>query len=273
MPDLPHAPHVPPHAYLITLQPLDSAPIQTMRARLAAHGFTVVLVEGFRGADLSAREFFTLTNFWRARTGKLMTPGELGCTLSHQKALRLASSLGDGQHLILEDDVVVSNAGLRWVSEFSGQVEAGTLLHLGGQEGLERFYRYVRGTPVTTFAGVAQVRPVDLEYLRRTTAYVLHARTAAALSDLMQQGAYVADDFAHAFGHGAVRRVWFRWVVSHPRDQIASTIETERRLLGQTTKRHWSYRSRMNWARLWRHLVSPPSAFLKNQQPSNQLPV
>ena len=85
------------------------------------------------------------------------------------------------------------------------------------------------------------------------------------------QEPYLADDFSNALRHGAINRIWFRWVISHPVEQKDSTIASDRLLLNATTKRHWSYRPRMNWARLWRSLTTPPSKFLRRQQPVNQL--
>ncbi len=262
----------PLRVYLITLKSSDSELIQTASNRLTAHGFGVAVINGINGGEISARDYFELTNFWRARTGYLMTPGELGCALSHKKALQIAASHADSWHLILEDDFIVSDAALAWIAKIHQQVKSGTLLHLGGQEGLKRFYRYVRAKPLNDSSGMAKISPKDLEFLARAVAYVVDSATAAALKDLLDRGPYIVDNFAYAVGQRAIKQVWFRWVVSHPVDLTASAIENERRLLGTTMKRHWSYRSRMNWARLWRHLVSPPSAFLKHQQPENQLP-
>lgn len=263
----------PPHAFLITLKGAEDATVQAQMQRLTACGFQVVLVEGVKGAELAAADYFKLTSFWLGKSGRLLTPGELGCAMSHEKAWRLAATLGGGRHLILEDDFIASDAALRWIASAQRHIEPGTLLHLGGQEHLPRFYRYVRGRPMgNELPGVSRVNAADLEYLQCTVAYMLHSATAQALQQLMTAGYFVADDFRYAAQQGAIQRVWFRWVVSHPTDREISAIEGERRLLGHITKRHWSYRSRMNWARLWRHLVSPPSAFLKNQQPGNQLP-
>jgi glycosyl transferase family 25 len=259
-------------AYLITLKSPDSASIKAACGRLTAHGFEVVIIQGVNGSEIHARDYFRLTNFWHARTGHLMTPGELGCALSHKRAWQMAASHGEGQHLILEDDFIVSDAALKWIADIHRQVGDGTLLHLGGQEGLKRFYRYVRAVPLQGASGIAVVEPKDLEFLARAVAYIVDSKTAAALCELMERAPYVVDNFAYALTQKAVKQIWFRWVVSHPVDLSASAIEDERRLMGITMKRHWSYRSRMNWARLWRHLVSPPSAFLKNRQPGNQLP-
>lgn len=262
-----------PHAFLITLKGAEDATVQAQQQRLTACGFHVVLVEGVKGAELAAADYFKLTRFWFGKSGKLLTPGELGCAMSHEKALRLAATLKRGRHLILEDDFIATDAALRWIASVQRHIEPGTLLHLGGQEHLPRFYRYIRGQPMgNELSGVSRVDTADLEYLQCTVAYMLHSATAQALHQLMAAGHYVADDFRYAAQQGAIQQVWFRWVVSHPTDREISTIEGERRLLGHHTKRHWSYRSRMNWARLWRHLVSPSSAFLKNQQPGNQLP-
>lgn len=258
-------------AYLITLQPLHSTAIQTLGNRLSASGYRVVLVEGVRGAEMNARDFFRLTNANRARTGKLMTPGELGCVLSHAKALQLAAETGQGRHLILEDDFIVSDAALQWIADIQNEVTTGTLLHLGGQEHMQRFYRYVRGQPIAALPSVSDIDKADFDFLMCTVAYMVDSATANALAQLMSREPYLADDFGHAFRQGAIERIWFRWVVSHPVDLATSSIATDRLLLNATTKHHWSYRSRMNWARLWRHLVTPPSRFMKNQQPSNQL--
>lgn len=258
-------------AYLITLQPLDAVAMQALSKRLASNGYRVILVEGVRGAEMTARDFFRLTNATRARTGKLMTPGELGCVLSHAKALQLAAETGLGRHLILEDDFIASDAALQWIADIQNEVTTGTLLHLGGQEHMQRFYRYVRGQPIAALPGVSAIDTADFDYLMCTVAYMVDASTAKALAELMAREPYLADDFGHAYRQCAIQRMWFRWVVSHPVDQMTSTIATDRLLLNATTKHHWSYRSRMNWARLWRHLVTPPSRFMKNQQPSNQL--
>lgn len=264
---------LPVHAYVITLQKLDSAKVLSIQQRLTSLGYRVVLVEGVRGAELSAQEYFTRTNFWRSATGKTMTPGELGCAMSHEKALRMMADLGDGCHLVLEDDFIATDEALTWAARVGQHVNPGTLLHLGGQEHLPRFYRYVRGKPIAALDGLSHVCPSDLEYLRCSVAYLLHVSTAKKMSELMSLGLFIADDFGYARQRGAIEDIWFRWVISHPVGQETSAIESERRLLGQSTKRHWSYRISMNWARLWRHLVSPPSAFLNKQQPKNQMPV
>lgn len=272
---------MPVRVFLITTQPASSGRIATARDRLGRHGFDVTVVEGIKGAELRAGDYFQQTLFWRFHTGHVMTPGELGCTLSHQKALGLAANIPGTAHLILEDDFEASDEALEWVRVASTQLPARTLLHLGGQEGLGRFYRYLRGTPSTTLPGASELRLADLRFLYRTVAYMVDAATARTMVALIAEGAYVMDDFRYLHTQGAIERVWFRWVVSHPLDLQASEIEDERgraRISGKPS--HWALKSlldltnrrRMQWALASRKLTTLPSSFLCHQQARNQLP-
>lgn len=269
------------HAFLITTQPANSSRIATTRERLCRLGYDVTVVEGTKGAELKAGEYFEQTLFWRSQTGHVMTPGELGCTLSHQKALRRAANTPGAAHLILEDDFEASDQALDWIRGAGSHLPDRTLLHLGGQEGLERFYRYLRAVPSTHIPDAAQVDTADLRFLFRSVAYMVDSATAGSIASLIQDGAFVMDDFHHMRIRSAVDRVCFRWVVSHPLDLQTSEIEAERGLTrssGQPS--HWTHKSwldltkrrRMQWALAQRRLGTPPSRFLCHQQPRNQLP-
>jgi glycosyl transferase family 25 len=266
--------------FLITTQPANSGGIAAARKRLGELGYAVTVVEGIKGAELKAGDYFQQTLFWRSRTGHLMTPGELGCALSHQKALRLAADTPGTAHLILEDDFEASDHALAWIRSVSDQVPERALLHLGGQEGLSRFYRYLRAATSARLPEAAHLRVEDLQFLYRTVAYMVDRSTAAAMAALLEDGAFVIDDFHYMHTKGAIESVLFRWVVSHPIDLQASNIEQER---GQTScsrgTSHWSLKSwmeltnrrRMQWALAKRKLSTPRSAFLLHQQTRNQL--
>lgn len=268
------------NAYIITTRQNDQ--IDTQRRRLEAHGFHVTVVDGIKGAELKASEYFQRIQFWRSRSGRMMTPGELGCALSHQEALRLASESGHGMHLILEDDFIASDEALRWIFQVCKNLRTGTLLHLGGLEGTpERIYRYVRGDAVTGHPGVFEVDPRDLVFLKRSVAYVVDAATAKQLADLVEQTPYVIDDHSYAITAGVVERVWFSWVVSHPLDLRHSSIDPERQHIHQIQRTaSWRVKSlsevfrkrSLQWKLAWRQLTTARSRFLRHQQTRNQLP-
>jgi glycosyl transferase family 25 len=269
------------NAFLITTKPKTNDRITHIRDRLERFGFDVTIIEGVKGAELDVAAYFQQTRFWRHRSGHQMTPSELGCTLSHQKALWLAADTNAKANLFLEDDFEASDDALRWIVSIGDRVPTGTLLHLGGQEGLHRQYRFARAYRTDALREAAELHVNDLRFIKRTVAYMVDATTARKLASLVQNGAYLIDDFEFAHSKGAFNRLLFRWVVSHPFDLKASEIEGERdseRMASEST--HWTlknlheltYRRRMKWLMVWRKLTTPPSRFLINQQSCNQLP-
>lgn len=266
------------HAYIVSIEAPTSDRLQTLQARLSRHGFVVHLIEGVNGPDMRAADYFRQTLHWRKFKGHTMTPGELGCTRSHQQALRLAAAQGGPGHLILEDDFQASDAALEWIAQAGECVPPDTLLHLGGQEGMQRFFRYLRGVECTQCPGTVEIDRADLPFLSRTVAYVVDSQIAQAMVRLIDQGAYVIDDFAYAQARGAFQSIWFRWVVSHPLDLSSSGIEAERVAIDRQffkARRSWSdmfYRRTMQCKLLWRIVTTPRSRFLIGQQPGNQLP-
>lgn len=265
------------NAFVITLHPLDSEHIQAIRHRLSLHGFEVTVVEGINGAELKAGDYFRKTLFWRSHAGHVMTPSELGCTLSHQKALRMAANSTGNAHLILEDDFEVSDSALKWIRDACSKTPEQTLLHLGSQEGLGRYYRFLRGKPSEMIPGATELRIADLEFLNRTGAYIVDKKTAEAMASIIEEGPFVIDKIQYWHERGAVEHVWFRWVVSHPTDLKNSTIENDRRAIKTVpwqlkSLRDLTYRRRMQLLLVWRKMSTHPKAFLQNQQNSNQLP-
>lgn len=268
---------MPLNTYLITTKSKDHEKIRGIQDRFSRSGFDLTIIDGINGAAMEAADYFQRTQPWRFLTGYMMTPGELGCVLSHQKALRLASESPKGIHLFLEDDFQASDEALTWILDVSKRLPRKTFLLLGGQEGMRRVYRCVRAAPVDSLQDVAEVNPADLEYLRRTVAYVVDSATAKALADLIDKGAFVMDDLRHAYNNHAFERLWFRWVVSHPLELSESSIEKERQAMRRP---RWSLRSwveltnrrKMQLGLIWRWMTTPSTGFLHNQQPENQLP-
>lgn len=273
------------HAYLITTKPVDSIPIQRIQERLIKMNFQVTIIEGVKGAQLQAGDFFRMIQFWRAHTSRIMTPGELGCALSHHKALTLAAAAEPSvsRHLILEDDFIASDEALQWISAACTKLRPGLLLHFGGLEGSpSRLYRYIRSISPPDEFGLVEIDHRDMEYLKRTVAYAVDSLTARKLAELIQQTPYVVDDYAYAASKGAISNIRFRWVISHPTDPTESAIEHERASQALAGKRKsWKTRTwneinrkrRLQFSLLWRRITTNPERFLLKQQAKNQLPV
>lgn len=130
-----------------------------IRAHLDALGLDhVVLVKGVRGGDLTIEERSRLADDARslARYGRVLTPGELGCALSHARAYEQVLGGEDEFALILEDDAVLlpdvrsllsSEELLRWMAQPEPRLLLMTPIRAFLQRGARQFvgeYRLVK---------------------------------------------------------------------------------------------------------------------------------
>lgn len=82
---------------------------QRVSGHLAALGLDATFVEAVRGSTLSATERASVADDPRSvgRYGRALTPGELGCAMSHVRAYEQLLGSGHQFGLILEDDAVL----------------------------------------------------------------------------------------------------------------------------------------------------------------------
>ncbi|MBD0866095.1 MAG: glycosyltransferase family 25 protein [Rhodobacteraceae bacterium] len=98
------------HAYVINLA-LSPQRLAHARAELAKLGLALNRVDAFDGRQLAATDFAEY-DAERALTymGRALSPGELGCYLSHCRALETFLATDENIALVFEDDVRVSDA-------------------------------------------------------------------------------------------------------------------------------------------------------------------
>lgn len=82
---------------------------ERVSGHLATMGLDAIVVEAVRGSMLSAAERASVADDPRSvgRYGRALTPGELGCSLSHVRAYDQLLGTGHEFGLILEDDAVL----------------------------------------------------------------------------------------------------------------------------------------------------------------------
>jgi glycosyl transferase family 25 len=90
-------------AYVISLR---SEQARRSAARERLEGLVpYVIVDAVDGRAMSDADLQAVTRHMHSRRlGRPLTPGEVGCSLSHQRALRLFIDSGEAHALILEDD-------------------------------------------------------------------------------------------------------------------------------------------------------------------------
>lgn len=183
----------------------------------------IVEVLGVDGKKLSAGEYFS----WIAkRSDKFMTPGEVGCALSHKKIYEKMMGVNDEDyHLILEDDVTIKEHFFQALGEINK--EKYDIVILGGQdENPDRFYLWGE----VDSSGVTRISPFFSRRIWSTCAYIINKKAAASILMRQKEKLNRADSWAE-WCPSLNLRMGFINIVDHPSDRSKSLIENERRLI------------------------------------------
>lgn len=169
--------------YLISIEQPESKRLSTFFSQSSfckeKHNFTTF---GVIGSNLSVKEYFNL-----AVAGKetAMTPGELGCTLSHLEALKDFLKSDEEYAIIFEDDAIE-----RFYVDFQKLLKEIQIINfhpcfflsLGGIQ--SKICDRVRGRYLEiTIMGqqVLKIDPDFLEYLSAAYAYIIDRKMASLL--------------------------------------------------------------------------------------------
>ncbi len=189
---------------------------------------------GIKGADLATKDYFELAVKGRSQP---LSPGEVGCTLSHLEALKQFLASGDDYALILEDDAILPPK--LTLANLENEVEAidlpgNIILSLGGIQMKE--CRKVRGVYKETLFFKKTVLEVVPDFYHRvcyTVAYIVDqamAQTLINYHSMLRR----ADDWSYLFDFNRNASIYMTYIVDHPvievgeRNLELSTIEAER---------------------------------------------
>lgn len=215
--------------HIISIRSPDDPVLIALRDSVIAHGMSPVVVEGVRGAQLAAGEYFALAKRYYLETRRFMTPGEVGCTLSHVNAWRRIEAGTAATGIVLEDDAMLdAEFGSRIRALLADPRLADVFVSLGGQEGKLGLPRQLRGRSLEGLPDTWEVCPADLEKLTGTVGYLVPKLSAAALAKDAEDGAFIVDDFRRAHVRGLATRFAISNVIGHPWVEVQSAIQRER---------------------------------------------
>src|SRR5690554_7645668 len=100
-----------PNIYLVSLEQ-DTERREKLKERFPETYNEFIHINAVDGRILSAKEYYQKTLPYFISQNKVMSPAELGCTLSHIKALEAFLQTNEPYALILEDDVIGSDQDL-----------------------------------------------------------------------------------------------------------------------------------------------------------------
>ncbi|HIF9319187.1 glycosyltransferase family 25 protein [Photobacterium damselae] len=190
-------------------------------------------ISAIDGRKLSAIDYFKMSknsDYFFDRKSYL-TPSELGCFLSHKKALsEFVENSQANWLLVLEDDVFFDEELSIFINKREDSLCTNNLYILGGQNGLASFNRVfftkkTKDKPYMMKASFGTHR-----WLYRTCCYLIHRKNAKDMISLMEKNTYVVDNWNYVLKNTDLNSIWFCNVISHPEDIISSNIQEERDL-------------------------------------------
>ncbi|GEA68032.1 glycosyl transferase [Acinetobacter pittii] len=189
---------------------------------------------GIKGGELSAKEYFEKAVKGRV---KPLTPGELGCTLSHLKALELFLTTEDQYALILEDDAIFPE-NLTYQDLKSELIKlklpSNVLFSLGGIQMKESLKVRGKIKKYTIFdKAILEVVPDFYHRVNYTVSYIVDRVMAQTLVSY-HQPIRKADDWSYLFDYDSTSHIFMSFIVDHPviesgeANSQLSSIESER---------------------------------------------
>lgn len=216
----------------------DEARREKLKERFKNYG-EFKLVEATDGRAMSAKEYYGYALPSLEAYGRLLSPSEVGCSLSHARAYEEFLKSDARFALILEDDVIGDESGIKKAFETAAKMDAGSALVCGAQDGLEgRFSAF--GKKLDEDFWLVSKRSYGTIY--RAAAYVLDRRAAEKILQTHKKALCVADFWQILLLKNGLK-MYFSDIFAHPTDLAGSNIQAER---VQRARDKASFKTRLN---------------------------
>lgn len=213
-------------AYVIALAH-ERSNADRLEEKLRASGFTGLIqhISAVDGWALSARNYFDHTKYAFSRAGQLLTPGEVGCALSHLVCLQhIVNSQRTG--LILEHDAVLVGSFLSHASAMA-KAAGHRLMILASAPRFQYAYDNAEHLVFDPVMGRAALK-VN-RHMFYAAAYLLTPQAAQALIQKHDQGLYRSDDWYELLKASPIK-LYFEPVFTHP-DDPSKAMNDDRQLV------------------------------------------
>lgn len=215
--------------YLVSLEQ-DVQRREDLKKRFPKHYDDFIHVPAVDGRKLSAKEYYDQSIGYFLRNNKILSPGELGASLSHIKALNDFIKSDYNYALIIEDDIIGCDSDIDIAMQAISTLKQSDFLLLGGQQGLKKNLRLGKKD---TSNGLMRVSGFSKRFVTRACCYVVSRFTAQHILDCQNKQLSLADKWDVFFKNTDVN-IYFKDVLEHPLDLKDSHIEAERRSLDKT---------------------------------------
>ncbi|OBU32394.1 hypothetical protein CTM93_20045 [Photobacterium phosphoreum] len=192
------------------------------------------IIDAVNGKELSAINYFNNMKCCNSkfRGRRFLTPSELGCYLSHKKALSEFIKTDKDILVVLEDDVSLVNKNIFYDIKLAEEfiLNNNSVFVLGGQDGLKSFKRVILKKDINTNF-FKKVSRLSTRFIYRTCSYMINRTVALEILNLMDKYSFFIDDWNLIVNKTDAKNIYYAYWFSHPVDISNSTIEIERRLI------------------------------------------
>lgn len=213
----------PPPIYLVSLEQ-DITRRHRLEESFPENYKNFIHIKAVDGRKLTAKDYHNKTIDFFLQNGRIMSPAELGCTLSHINALEQFLKTDHPCALILEDDVIGNDQDIDGLAKLSIKLDSNSLLLCGAQQGLPRRYQFGKWL---TSKGVYEVCKLSYPFIFRTCCYLVTRKSAQEILDYHAKHLTLADKWNHFF-EGTSTKIYYVNTLSHPKDLASSHIEDDR---------------------------------------------
>lgn len=208
--------------YVISLEK-DQERREKMKLNFPTYWENFNWIDAIDGRELLAKDFFIYVNKYFKKNNKLITPSEVGCTLSHIEAYRKFLKTDEEYCLILEDDVIGNDNNIMQIENIIQSEKPNGLVLFGGQEGLPNdYWKYILAKKTNS---LYLISAFSKQFLIRAHCYLINRDTAKKLIESHMQEFHVADHWGELLKE---INMYYIDLIKHPEDLSNSNIEQER---------------------------------------------
>ena len=177
--------------YLISLQK-DVERRECIQQNFSNYYEKMKLIDTVYGSTLSQEFVINATRGYFNKYHKQMSSGELGCTLSHIKALENFVASDSNLGLILEDDVIGNDSDIEKIKNLSIPMDDNIIVICGGQQYSGKA-KYLLGKNVPEYDELMLIPKPLYSNLIRTCSYLVTKKSAQTILNSHKKFINVAD--------------------------------------------------------------------------------
>ena len=184
------------------------------------------IIDAVEGNKIDIQEYFKYLSGSLSKYNILISPNELGCTLSHIKAYQQFLSTNAEYCLILEDDVIGSDETIEKAFSLTEKIPTNSMILLGG------IYPKAWGKKIAD--NLYNISRYSLERVWNAHAYILDRQSAENLLNIQKEKTTLTDMWCILLPQKNIS-LYYSNLIHQNYDENPSNIEIERQI---KTKNH-----------------------------------